>query len=239
MNIDPQELKQLASVQPPRFDMYGGIHKALRAFMADTLLAAGRMDPDDALEVVQTGDRVMQLLDFCASHLAHENTYVHAAIEARAPGASAAIAHEHEEHEQEIGRLAAAVAALGGATAAHRPALAHALYQRLGQFVAANFQHMHVEETAHNAVLWMHYTDAELVRIHDALLASIPPAELMVTARWLVPFLRPAERAAVLLDVRGKAPAPVFDALLVVARPHLTANERAKLDRALEAPANP
>lgn len=35
--------------------MYGGIHKALRAFMADTLLAAGRMDPDDALEVVQTG----------------------------------------------------------------------------------------------------------------------------------------------------------------------------------------
>ena len=33
----------------------------------------------------------------------------------------------------------------------------------LALFIADNFQHMHVEETAHNAVLWARYTDAELM----------------------------------------------------------------------------
>lgn len=234
MKIDAQELQQIAAVQPSRFDMYGPIHKAIRAFMADTLLAVGRMDPDDALEVARTGDRVMQLLDFCAAHLAHENEFVHAAIEARAPGASAAIGHDHEEHVQEIGELAAAVAALGSVEAARRHELAQSLYRQLGQFVAANFQHMHVEETAHNAVLWAHYTDAELVQVHDALVASIPPEQMMVTARWLVPFLSPAERAGLLLDIRAKAPAPAFDAILGISRPHLTHAEDAKLARALD-----
>lgn len=237
MKIDAKELEQVAALQPLRFDMYGGIHKAIRAFMADTLVAVGRMDPDDAAEAAGTADRVMQLLDFCTSHLAHENEFVHPAIEARAPGASAAIAHDHEEHVHEIGRLAATVAALGSAQVPQRHALAQALYGQLAQFVAANFQHMQVEETAHNAVLWTHYTDDELVRIHDALVASIPPEEMMVTARWLVPFLAPGERAALLADIRAKAPAPAFEALLAVSRPHLTRAEDAKLARALDLPA--
>lgn len=237
MKIDAQELEQVAAVQAPRVDMYGGIHKAIRAFMADTLLAVGRMDPDDHAEAARTADRVMQLLDFCTAHLAHENGFVHPAIEARAPGASAAIAHDHEEHLQEIGELAAAAAALGSAEGLLRHAVAQSLYRQLAQFVAANFQHMHVEETAHNAVLWAHYTDAELVQIHDALVASIPPEQMLVTARWLVPFLNPVERAGLLLDIRGKAPAPAFQALLDTARPHLAAGEWAKLARALDVPA--
>jgi hypothetical protein len=234
MKIDAKELVQVAALQPPRFDMYGGIHKAVRAFMADTLVAVGRMDVDDAGEAAGTADRVMQLLDFCSAHLAHENQFVHAAIEARAPGASAAIAHDHEEHVQEIGALAAAVAALGRAQGPQRHALAQSLYRQLARFIAANLEHMHVEETAHNAVLWTHYTDEELVRIHDELVASIPPEQMMVTARWLVPFLSPVERAGLLADIRAKAPAPAFEALLGVSRPHLTRAEDAKLARALE-----
>lgn len=233
MNIDPQEFSRLAAAQAPRFDMYAGIHKGLRACMADTLLAIGRMDADDALEVAQTTERLMQLLELCASHLDHENRFLHAAMDARAPGSSAAAAHDHEEHEREIAGLAAAVTALRQCGGAERAAQAHALYHQLARFVAANFQHMQVEETAHNAVLWAHYTDAELVQIHDALVASIPPQEMMQIARWLLPFLRPAERAAVLLDMRSKAPAPAFDALLAVAAPHLTAAESDKLARAL------
>ena len=236
MKLDAQELQQLAAAQAPRVDMYSAIHKAIRAFMADTLMAVGRMDPDDAPEAARTADRVMQLLDFCVAHVAHENGFVHPAIEARAPGASAAIAHDHEEHLQEIGELAAAVAALGSAAGPQRHAAAQSLYRQLARFVAAHFQHMHVEETAHNAVLWAHYTDAELVQIHDALVASIPPEQMLVTARWLVPFLSPAERAGLLLDIRGKAPAAAFEALLDVARPHLAAGEWAKLARALDLP---
>jgi len=233
MQITSQELEQVAAAQAPRFDMYSGIHKALRALMADTLLALGRMDTEDALALAQGTERVMQLLDACRSHLHHENSFVHAAIEARAPGASDRIAHEHGEHEQHIVQLAQLVAVLRKAPQEQRFGLAQHLYRALALFVAENFQHMHVEETAHNTVLWARYTDAELVAIHDALVASIPPQEMMVTVRWLVPFMNPMERLMLLSDIRGKAPKEAFDAMLEVVRPHLDTNEWAKLARGL------
>jgi len=112
MKIDAKEMQQVAAGPVPRMDMYSGIHKAIRALMADTLLALGRMDPDDGLVVAQTSERVLQLLDFCTSHLKHENEFVHAAIEARAPGASERIAHEHGEHQEHIAALGKLVASL-------------------------------------------------------------------------------------------------------------------------------
>jgi hypothetical protein len=239
MNLDPKELSSVAAASAPRVDMYTGIHKALRALMADTLLAVGRMDADDGLERAQVTERVLELLQFCAHHLQHENEFVHAAIEARAPGASAQIGHEHEEHMKDIARLADAVAVLRGCDEGARPMAAGRLYRELALFVADNFQHMHVEETAHNAVLWARYTDAELVAIHGALVASIPPQEMMATMRWLVPFMSPAERAGLLTDIRAKVPAPAFQAILDTVRPHMAANEWAKLARALDLPAVP
>ena len=234
MKIDQKEMQQLAAGPAPRMDMYGGIHKALRALMADTLLAVGRMDADDDLDLAQATERLLQLLDVCASHLKHENEFVHAAIEARAPGASARIAHEHEQHEAHIAALGEAVASLRACPPGQRAAAAQSLYGELALFVADNFHHMHVEETAHNAVLWARYTDAELVEIHDRLVASIPPAEMMMIARWMVPFMNPAERVGVLCGVRQNAPAPAFQAILDTVRPHLGGNEWAKLARALD-----
>lgn len=233
MHLDSQELASVAAAAAPRFDMYGSIHKALRALMADTLLAVGRMDADDDLERAQVTERVLELLQFCASHLEHENEFVHAALEARAPGASAQIAHEHEDHVRHIAALADGVAVLRGCAPAARAAAAAALYRELTLFVADNFHHMHVEETAHNAVLWARYTDAELVAVHDRLVAAIPPQEMLETLRWMVPFMNPRERAGMLADMRSKAPAPVFQAVLDTVRPHLTQQEWVKLERAL------
>ena len=70
MQITSKELESVAAVEAPRFDMYSGIHKALRAFMADTLLAVGRMDPTEDAEVTQVEQRVLQLLGLCGGHLA-------------------------------------------------------------------------------------------------------------------------------------------------------------------------
>ncbi len=236
MNIDIQEIQELRAAQAPRFDMYTGIHKALRAVMADTLLALGRADVEDEGELAQSAQRVVELVEFCASHLRHENEHVHVAMEARSPGASAAVAHDHEEHLQHIARLSQAAGRLPGLPVADRPAAAQALYRELSLFIAENFQHMHVEETAHNAVLWARYTDAELIAVHDALVASIPPEEMMFVARWMVPFMNPAERAAVLADMRAKAPAPAFQAVLATVQPHLQPRDWAKLARALGLP---
>lgn len=244
MNISklPTRSAAAAAAAAPRLDLYAGIHKALRALMADTLLALGRMDADDALELAQTSQRVLELLDFCTGHLQHENEFVHTAIEARAPGASKMLAHEHAEHEQHIARLrhmvgdllkTAAPQQAAAALEPRRAAVALALYRQLSLFIAENFHHMHLEETAHNTVLWSCYTDAELASIQDALVASIPPQEMMYTLRWLIPFMNPGERTAMMAEMQAMVPAPAFAAALDAVRPHLSRTEWEKLVRSL------
>lgn len=233
MKIDSLELQQLAAAAAPRMNLYSGIHKALRACMADALVSVGRMDVDDKQALARTTAQVAELLAFCASHLQHENDFVHTAMEARAPASSSAAAHDHEEHRAHNARLGELAASLPELPAAERAAAAAALYRALAMFVAHNLEHMHVEETAHNAVLWAHYTDAELAAIHDALVASIPPEEMMAAARWMVPSMNPAERLGLLLDMRGKAPLPAFHAMLESVRPHLDTSAWIQLARGL------
>jgi len=228
------EVQRIANAALSREDLYRPIHKALRALLSDTLMAIGRMDVHDTLELAQTTQRVLQVLDFMRAHLKHENAFIHPALEARAPGASGHIAHDHEHHETEIDSLAAATSSLLALHGEALDAAALVLYHRFSLFVAHNYEHMHVEETAHNSALWADYTDAELQEVHGRLVASIPPEEMMFALRWMVPFMNPGERAALLRDMRAHAPAPAFNAAIEVVRPHLQQREWEKLTAALE-----
>jgi hypothetical protein len=206
----------------PRLDLYAPIHKALRSFMSDTLGRLGRMDATDADELQDTLQQFEALMALCASHVQHEDQFMHPAIEARQPAGSARIAHEHEEHLQSIAELRDEAAALRAAPAAARATLALRLYRHLALFVAANFQHMHIEETAHNAALWAHYSDAELMQLHGRLMSAIDPREHLLVARWMLPALTPAERCAVVGGMKAEAPPEAFLGLMAQVRPHLS-----------------
>ena len=221
----------------PRLDLYAPIHKALRSFMSDTLLRMGRIDTTDAASLQPTLARCDELLSPCESHVHHENDFMHPAIEARQPAGSKRIAHEHEEHLQAIAELREEVAALRAAPPEAAAALALRLYRHLALFVAANFQHMHIEETAHNAALWAHYSDAELTQLHGRLLASIDPREHLLVARWMVPALTPQERALIVGGMQAESPPDAFRGLLAHIRPHLDDADWRSLAHALMLPA--
>ncbi len=212
----------------PRYDAYAFIHKGLRAFMAHTLLRVGRLDAHDVAEVAETSQEVLGLLDMCAAHLRHENAIVHPAMEARHPGASRAIADDHVGHEQAIARLRACVAALPGDDAAART-----LYRELAEFVAHNFEHMAMEESHGNAILWATYSDDELRALEARIKAGIQPDEMRVAMRWMLPHMSPAERAEMLRGMRQSAPAEVFDGVLALVRPLLGGRDWLKLSNAL------
>jgi hypothetical protein len=219
-----------------RFDSYAGIHKALRAFMTDTLLRAGRADPDDSRDVASVVDQVCELMDLCERHVEHENAFMHPALEARCPGISQPVARDHEGHLHHIAHLRDAARALASCEGAERAALLHALYLGLALFVADNLQHMHAEETVHNSALWAAYSDAELIGIHDALVASIPQDEMMLVMRWMLPNLNAPERLSVMQGMRAGAPAPVFDGMADATRGLLDQRDWAKLARGLGLP---
>jgi len=217
----------------PRLDLYAPIHKALRLAMSETLVEVGRLDVFDPEETVSTLARLEALLDLLQRHLEHENAFVHTAIEARRPQGAQRTADDHVEHLHSIDALRAEARALQAARPEARSPLGLRLYRHLALFVAENFQHMHVEETANNAALWALYSDAELIELHERLLASIPPVEHLEVARWMVPALAPMERAGMLQGARATMPPEAFLGVLEHVRPHVDARGWTKLARTL------
>lgn len=216
-----------------RYNIYVLIHKGLRAWMCDVLATVGRMDPHDPVDIAAALGELRALLAGCASHLAHENEFLHPALEARAPGSSAATALEHADHEQALAALEASMRAVESTTGSARAAAAQRLYRQLALFVAANFEHMHGEETGNQATLTAHYNETEVFAIEQAIVGSLDPEEKMTVLRWMAPAAAPHERATLLAGLQQSAPRAAFEAALELVRPHLTAREWVKLGAAI------
>jgi hypothetical protein len=207
--------------------------------MVRTLTRVGSTDPAFADEVAGTLDQLDRLLGLCEVHLKDENEFVHPALERARPGTAARIAAEHVHHAESIADLRDLAAFVADSRDAARASALDRLYRALALFVAENFQHMHVEETVHNPVLWAAYGDDELAAIEQAIVASIPPAVMGEALHWFVPALNATERAGMLAEMRQGMPPEAFAGVLDIARRTLSTDEHARLMRTLGLPAAP
>ena len=218
-----------------RYDMYAEIHKAMRAFMCDTLVKLSALDPRDETEGPAVLGQVRELLTFSRGHLEHENDFVHPAMEARSPGSSAGTGEDHVGHEESIRRLELALEAAEG-TGPGREAALRRLYRDLAHFVGENLLHMGEEEHGNNIVLWNHYSDEELLDIERALVASTGPAEQRLVLSWMLPALNRGERARKLAGIRAAAPEPVYRQMLGLAQARLSERDWQRLAEDLGQP---
>jgi hypothetical protein len=218
-----------------RFNIYTQIHKGLRAFMSEVLVAVGRADPNDLSEVDSTLESVRALLAFAQVHLEHEEHFIHPALEARRPGSSADTHNDHAGHLQAFEALHAAVRAVEWNPPSQRAQALLRLYRQLALFVAENFEHMHVEETQNHAVLTSCYSEDEMLALNQRLVAAVKPADMATALRWMVPASHAGERAAQLCRMQRAAPRLVFAGVLGIIAPHLNDRDRAKLNAALAA----
>jgi hypothetical protein len=217
-----------------RHDVYTNIHKTLRNMMFQTQVALGAVDPADGPETEAALSRVRELLAVCRAHLDHENEFLHTAMERRHPGSSTRIAEEHVEHEKAIERLEGEVFAVEQSRGVARAPALLGLYRRLGLFIAENLEHMHYEETVHNAILAAAYTDEELAAIEADLVAHVPPESMGVILRWMLPSIDHGQRLGMLQAMRVQAPGEVFRGALALARKHLSGADWKKLALGLE-----
>ncbi|AGU48183.1 hemerythrin/HHE cation-binding domain-containing protein [Variovorax paradoxus B4] len=216
---------------PPRFDLYTPIHKALRAALFHTQGQLGQTDwcrPSDRQATLEDAQALLQLM---RAHLGHENDFVHPAMETALPGSSRDVADDHRTHAHDIASLEADVSALRAAPTERAGALGLALYRRFSAFVAHNLTHMLVEEEAHNALLWASLDDTALIALHDRLVASIPPQDMLASLRWMAKGLSVPELAELLNGLRDNP--PVFQTALDEMRRWLDAPREARLCGAL------
>ena len=228
------ELVPQPTPTPTRLDLYTPIHKALRAWMFDTVTALGRVDGLDDDVTEQALARVSALLDVCRGHILHEQTHMHPPVREAVRLDALEADTDHEHHAHVMGTLVSMVQAVRTSQGDDRFRTLTRLYRQLALFVAENLTHMHLEETEHNGWLWSRFSDAELGAIHDTLVGSIPPREMADILRWMLPSLSPRERLEMLCDMRGKMPPGAFEGVLQLAQQVLPVHDWAALCRQLD-----
>lgn len=224
------------SAETQRHDLYGPVHKALRAQLCDALLRIGRIDVFDDVDRQRGCDQLDTLLSALRLHLAHEEEFIHPLLETLQAGSAASIVGDHDDHREAIFELELLSSNLRQTASAR---VAHTVYRRLACLVAENLVHMEDEESRVQDLLASRLTDAELVALNDRIVAHVSPGEMAALLVWMLPALTPAQRADMLGAMREQAPPPAFEAVVSIARAHLDAPAWMKLTRALGLPAAP
>lgn len=222
-----------AATGAPRLDMYAPIHKTLRVYLTDTMTRLGQCDASDDTDLSGTLAQLDALLVMMRSHVEHENKHVHPALESREPGATTRVAGEHDQHLDTIEALIAESVVLSSAQPASRPGLLLRLYRHFALFVAENFEHMHIEETMHNAALWARFSDAELMQINERIVTSLTPAEMAQSMAWMARALNHAELFGMLSGMRLGMPAQVWMGFVRIVRANMPPVRWARLEAAL------
>lgn len=218
----------------PRFDLYATIHKTLRLAMAETLASLGSLDADDPGPRQGTIEQLRLMLDLCRAHVEKEERYVHPAIESRCPGLLARTEADHRHHLADLDALEARVVSFQCAPEA---ASAFQLYRHVARFVADNLQHMELEESIHNPVLWALFRDDELLEIHRTIVASLEREQMTIALHWMLPAMHHAERLGMLQDMRAHAPPAAWEEAMRIAQRRLPPSSWARLAHAFEWPA--
>ena len=217
-----------------RHDLYGVVHRGLRKAEMDLLARLGAVDASDGDAVAAVIADFRRLLVLARYHLVDENEYIHTALEARRPGASAGLADDHAGHERSFVEIERMIEGLEAAPAARRKRLVGALYHRTSDFVAHDFAHMLEEETVIQPMLHDLFSDDELRAIEGRIIGSIPPQVMLDFVRIMIPAIDPAARLEMLSGMMAGMPAEAFHAVLDYSvMPVLTVAEWSWLDAGL------
>ena len=209
-----------------RHNFYHAIHKALRLGHCRMLPALGSNNYHDDTRTAVLMAELRNLLDLGKSHLEGENREIHAALEERAPGASAHAADDHEDHERSFAELEELIRAVEAAAPPAREKAGRALYRRYAIFAAHDIEHMNAEETEMLVALHGAFTDEELRAIEGRIVSAVPPQKMASYMALMAPALNHGERVELIAKLQKAMPEAVFNGLLSdTIRTALPANE--------------
>lgn len=197
-------------------DLYRDIHKGIRGELFALTCAAGNVDPSDHDAVEVVGRRWGTLADMLTQHAAHEETFVRPVIEVVDRELADALTSEHLAIEDLIGTLRGLAHDASAARSDARQLASHRLYLGLASFTATFLEHEELEETVVMPALAAKVPVDELVAVHQAIVASIPPDEMAFGLSLMLPALNVEERVELLGGIRAGAPAEVFAGVLAL-----------------------
>jgi iron-sulfur cluster repair protein YtfE (RIC family) len=210
-----------------RLDLYGVAHKGLRFVLCHLLIEMGHASFGDERDAGMIAAALEVALTQCDRHIAHEDAVIRPALLQRTPKALARLDHEHEQHATQVAELRAMTKALREADGtAHRASIGRTLYLHFSVFVAETLAHMAYEERMVQPLLDRHFTFEEQLALHQEIVRSSTPPEMMEFMRAAIPASSREERFDVLKGARANLPPRAFQGLMSELLPLLAEADR-------------
>src|SRR4051812_42648731 len=96
------ELSVLQALEPVTFNLYGDIHKGIRAELFAVTGAAGSLDPADRAGRADLACQVHTVADMLVRHAEHEDAAIQPVLETHLPALADTVAIDHPALEERI-----------------------------------------------------------------------------------------------------------------------------------------
>lgn len=197
-----------------RHDFYAPIHKGLRLGACRLLTRLGSVDWEDSNAASALLADLRDHLALAAKHLDHEDAEIQVLLHDCAEALGARLDADHVHHAGTFAELEAMMVAVEQSRGASRAAAGHTLYLGFSRHLGEDLLHMVREEQEALPLLHARFDDAALAAAEHRIRAQIPLDRLVAYFRLMLPGANPAERIALMADMRGGAPAEVFEAVM-------------------------
>jgi len=210
----PSLAVETAALETVTFDIYRDIHKGIRSELFGVTFAAGQVDPGNRDAVAAVAGRWRDLVGLLVAHAEHEDEFVQPVIEAHTPSFAEVIAAAHPELEAQMAALEVLADRATDAGVCERRLFVHRMYLGFASFTAAYLQHQEFEETQVMPALAAKIGVGELLAINGAIVASIPPEQMVQSATLMLPAMNVEDRTELLGGAQAGAPPEVFAGMM-------------------------
>jgi hypothetical protein len=217
-----------------RHNFYREVHKGIRAALGSLVDAAGRTDFQDGSEVESLRTATADCFETLEAHARHETRFVTPLLRAHAGEVGKELDGDHDDQTRTVARLVARLEAIDPLSPA-AAAEGHGFVVALSRFVGELLVHMADEEERALPALWAAMDDAALQRMHQELIASLPPDAMARDLALMFPAMNASERVAMLTRMRATAPPEAYRFVSGLARRVLSPRDWERLEGRLAA----
>jgi hypothetical protein len=221
---------------PPRFDVYGSLHKGIRSLMTEIMYELGKSDITNSSEFTALGEKLRYLWDILHVHAQGEEEFIFPHLKMKNKTFYIKLKEAHEKFEKDADSFRKSFKELLGMDigGAEKQDAVTQFTKRYNTFVSEYFSHMQDEELQANPILWGMLDDEELMEILSNM-SQKPTVELR---EYFIPYLlratNPSERVGVLMGMRRSMSETVFNRTLDIAKASLVESDWQKLKLTLD-----
>ncbi|MHA1987351.1 MAG: hemerythrin domain-containing protein [Promethearchaeota archaeon] len=221
---------------PPRYDVYGPVHKGIRFLMTEIMFELGNSDVNNSSELSSLEVKLQFLWDILKVHAEGEEEFIFPVLENENKSIFNKLKLAHEKFEEQIDIFRKDFPKIVGMDKEieEKGDKLSKFTKQYNTFLSQYFSHLQDEELEANPILWNVLNNNELMDIINKIAAKLTPEERQRFMPYFLRAINHPERLGLLMGMKRNMPEPIFKAILNMAQASLEKADWQKLKQSLD-----